>query len=54
MKKEEQEINKLCRRCIHHCKQPQDMLLLSCPRYQQRPFDPEDIKFKQLDLFNDK
>lgn len=54
MKKEEAEINKLCRRCVRYCKQSQDILLLSCPRYQRRPFAPEELKYKQLDLFEDK
>jgi hypothetical protein len=53
-KEEEGEMNKLCRRCIRYCKQPQEMLLLSCPRYKKRPFKAEDLRFKQLDLFDDK
>jgi hypothetical protein len=53
-KEEEQKINKLCRHCIRPCKQPESMMLLSCPRYKQRPFEPEDLRFKQLDLFDKK
>lgn len=53
-KKKSDTINKLCRRCVRHCKQPQEVLLLSCPRYQQRPFAPEELRFKQLDLFDEK
>ena len=51
-KKQPEEINKLCRRCIRFCKQPTTMLLLSCPRYQQRPFKSEELKFQQLELFD--
>ncbi len=47
-----EQINKLCRRCIRLCKQPTTMLLLSCPRYQQRPFKVEELKFQQLELFD--
>ncbi len=53
-KKDEAEMNKLCRSCIRTCRQPESMLLLSCPRYKQRPFDLEELRFKQIDLFNDK
>ncbi len=54
MKEEKQEMNKLCRRCIRYCKQSQEILLLSCPRYMQRPFVAEELKFRQLGLFEDK
>ncbi|MFO7765140.1 MAG: hypothetical protein R6V33_01765 [Pelovirga sp.] len=54
MKRQQSEqINSLCRRCIRFCKQPATMLLLSCPRYQQRPFKTEELKFQQLELFSD-
>jgi hypothetical protein len=53
-KEEEQKINKLCRHCIRTCKQPESMLLLSCPRYRKRPFNQEDVRFKQMDLFDEK
>ena len=49
--KKSNEINKLCQRCIRHCKQPASILMLDCPRYQPRPFKSEELKFTQLDLF---
>lgn len=52
--KQSEPINKLCRSCIRTCKQPESMLLLSCPRYRQRPFAPQELRFKQLDLFDEK
>ncbi len=45
------EINKLCKRCIRHCKQPASMLMLECPRFQPRPFKSDNHKFEQMDLF---
>ncbi|MBW6510202.1 MAG: hypothetical protein K0A94_11755 [Desulfuromonadales bacterium] len=54
MKKEEAEMNKLCRSCIRTCRQPEAMLLLSCPRYKKRPFEAQDVRFKQVELFDDK
>ncbi|MFO7577424.1 MAG: hypothetical protein R6W66_06820 [Pelovirga sp.] len=50
--KESGQINKLCQRCVRYCKQPASMLLLSCPRYQKRPFAVEKLRFEQLDLFD--
>ena len=47
-----EEINKLCRRCIRHCKQPDSILMLECPRFQPRPFKSEELKFSQLNLFD--
>lgn len=49
--KKNEQVAKLCGRCIRHCKQPDSMLLLDCPRFQPRPFKSEDLKFEQLDLF---
>ena len=46
------EVNKLCRRCIRPCKQPDTMIMLNCPRFQPRPFKSEVLKFEQLDLFD--
>jgi len=46
------EFNKLCRRCIRQCKQPDSIIMLDCPRFQPRPFKSEVLKFKQLDLFD--
>jgi len=54
VKKEEAEMNKLCRSCIRTCRQPEAMLLLSCPRYKKRPFEAQDVRFKQVELFDDK
>ena len=47
-------INKLCARCVRRCKQPTVILMLECPRFQQRPFKSEEFKFQQLDLFGEK
>ena len=47
------EVNKLCRRCIRPCKQPDTMIMLECPRFQPRPFKSEVLKFEQMDLFDE-
>ncbi len=47
------EINKLCRRCIRPCKQPDSIIMLNCPRLQPRPFKSEVLKFEQMDLFDE-
>jgi hypothetical protein len=44
--------NALCTKCLRHCKQPADHLLLECPRYYPLPFKVEKLKFDQLDLFD--
>ncbi len=49
--KSQPQINKLCQRCIRHCKQPLSIVMLECPRFQPRPFKSENHKYKQLDLF---
>ncbi len=46
-----QDINKLCLRCVRHCKQAASMVMLECPRFQPRPFKSDSHKFEQLDLF---
>jgi len=46
--------NKLCVRCVRKCKQPVAILMLECPRFQQRPFKSEEFNFQQLDLFGEK
>ena len=51
VEKNQSELNKLCRRCIRQCKQPDTMIMLDCPRFQPRPFKSEVLKFEQLDLF---
>lgn len=53
MENKSQDICKLCRRCIRHCKQPLSIVLLDCPRFQPRPFKSEEFRFAQLDLFGD-
>lgn len=45
--------NKLCRRCLRHCRQPDHVLLLECPRFLKRPFKSPVYKFNQLDLFEE-
>lgn len=48
------ESNSLCRRCVRTCRQPADVLLLDCPRFQRIPFKIAEHRFRQLDLFSDK
>lgn len=43
--------NRLCPKCLRHCKQGETALLLDCPRYLPRPFKSPDYAFDQLDLF---
>lgn len=43
--------NKLCSKCLRHCKQQASALLLECPRYLARPFKSPTYRFDQLDLF---
>jgi len=43
--------NRLCPKCLRHCKQAEAALLLDCPRYLARPFKSPDYAFDQLDLF---
>jgi len=45
-------INRLCPKCLRHCKQGETALLLDCPRYLARPFKSPDYAFDQLDLFS--
>ena len=51
IEKKTEEVNKLCRRCLRQCKQPTEMLMLECPRFEPRPFKSQEHKFQQLDLF---
>jgi len=51
--KKAEELNKLCVRCIRQCKQPVEIQMLECPRFQPRPFKSEKHRFQQLDLFDD-
>jgi len=48
---EDKTINSLCIKCLRHCKQPADNLLLECPRYFPLPFKVEKLRFDQMDLF---
>jgi hypothetical protein len=43
--------NKLCAKCLRHCKQDDAVLLLDCPRFCARPFKSPVYTFAQLDLF---
>lgn len=43
--------NKLCAHCLRHCKQPEAVLLVDCPRYLPFPFKVEKNRFEQLDMF---
>jgi hypothetical protein len=45
-------INALCVKCLRHCKQPAENLLLECPRYFPLPFKVEKLRFDQMDLFD--
>ena len=44
--------NALCVKCLRHCKQPAENLLLECPRYFPLPFKVEKHRFDQMDLFD--
>ncbi len=48
----DKSINPLCLKCLRHCKQPANNLLLECPRYFPLPFKVEKLRFDQLDLFD--
>jgi len=37
--------NKLCEKCVHHCKQDETAKIMQCPRFQKRLTDNE---FKDL------
>lgn len=43
--------NKLCAKCLRHCKQPASALLVDCPRFLPFPFKVEKNRYEQLDLF---
>ncbi|MEN8686235.1 MAG: hypothetical protein AB1Z51_11755 [Desulfuromonadales bacterium] len=45
-------INALCLKCLRHCKQPAENLLLECPRYFPLPFKVEKLRFDQMELFD--
>jgi hypothetical protein len=47
-------INTLCIKCLRHCKQPADNILLECPRYFPLPFKVEKLRFDQMELFDGK
>ena len=31
------DINKLCKRCLNKCKQNKDTILVSCPKFKEKP-----------------
>ena len=31
------EINKLCKRCLNKCKQNKESILVSCPKFKEKP-----------------
>jgi len=45
--------NKLCLKCIRHCKQDVSVLLVDCPRFHPYPFKIEKYDFEQIDLFGE-
>jgi len=45
--------NRLCAKCLRHCKQLEAMLLIDCPRYLPRPFKVAEHRFDQLGLFDE-
>lgn len=49
----EKKVNSLCSRCLRHCRQPETMVLVSCPRFLPRPFKVTVHRFDQLDLFGE-
>ena len=50
-KKEAKPCNKLCAKCLRHCKQPEAVLLVDCPRFLPFPFKVEKNRYEQIDLF---
>lgn len=49
----ETKVNKLCSRCLRHCRQPESAVLVNCPRFLPRPFKVAVHRFDQLDLFDE-
>ncbi|HCX72626.1 MAG TPA: hypothetical protein DHM37_02825 [Candidatus Cloacimonas sp.] len=41
--KSEQNINKLCKKCIHNCKQTFEVILLGCPNFE---YKSQQLEFK--------
>lgn len=52
-KQPKQPCNKLCAKCLRHCKQPESALLVDCPRFLPFPFKVEKHRYDQLELFAD-
>jgi hypothetical protein len=50
-KPEPKPCNKLCAKCLRHCKQPEEVLLVDCPRFLPFPFKVEKNRYEQIDLF---
>ena len=51
-KPESKPCNKLCAKCLRHCKQPEAVLLVDCPRYLPFPFKVEKNRYEQIDMFS--
>ena len=47
----EKPCNKLCAKCLRHCKQAETILLIECPRFLPFPFKVEKNRYEQMDLF---
>jgi|GEM_PF-6700016 hypothetical protein len=44
-----QEINKLCEKCIKECKQPYNAMLIACPNFKKKPKQLEfQFKFRKV------
>jgi hypothetical protein len=50
-KSEINPVNKLCAKCLRHCKQTETIVLIDCPRFLPFPFKMEKNRYEQLDLF---
>ena len=50
-KNSEKPGNKLCAKCLRHCKQAETILLIECPRFLPFPFKVEKNRYEQMDLF---
>ncbi|PLY07116.1 MAG: hypothetical protein C0624_03775 [Desulfuromonas sp.] len=43
--------NPLCKKCLRNCRQPQQVVLVDCPRFMPLPFKVDKHVYDQLDLF---
>jgi len=53
-RKQKEQYNRLCAKCLRSCRQLAGTLLVSCPRFMPRPFKIQTYRFDQLDLFSDR